>query len=997
MTVYTESISKNIHSVCMGIHSQGSERWQELRNFVGRSPDGAYTLRDYKCSEFEDIVRSVSKSNSQRQHQQMLELVQLLDRLWDDEYRQSAYAQCYDGSNVTYLDKNVPSSFHRALKELAWLPAVSYPSGQPYNQNQLYRGRDLFDSSKSIQKLLDCHIPYIAAGLKNPKLLEMLQIRCHVSAQEVIGFLQEWSKMSTNPATEFRASIAHMTEVYIFLHRQMYQEAMGNESIKDELTSGEHGLLFVPETHDIKASLDQHVKGKFYSVHDVCWMDLSGVLYAHQKHNHDLPSDLPKILSLHYVRDDDQQKFQDLKLALKQFGVREMPKAAAYLSTLEFISSLAAIPEKHHVNDFASIALHLSQVCMKGDVTPQYLQQQLRGKKVFPSHRDQWVSSDVCLLENDNMQLASFFGECNDVHFLQWQTAKKVPRHMRIQEQQREEERKHFVDVCSIEKLSEIVKTEVGVGMGMVMPLESLRQRLHVMVPLLQRYLVANEETLYQSLLKEDMKLKLEHIFIGSVLSLECMYSIQYRGMTYHSPTRSSPGSDFTDSSEDEIAYLYVVASKIESPRCLVPTMVKIFSGRRGHFLDARNFENLVKDMLLLPITEVDSVLSDENYTFGEVDADNAWVVPYRERSEEPVVDEPEEDESVSPVLEVVEVIRDEGRSESDGLKSWPPNAPISTNKPSQHPARPPPPGSAVADIVGEDEIKKISEKYAMGSGSASRPSSRLDGNRSAHDNREHHQKQGQEKSSFVHDAATGTRNDAKELDIRSSTESQEGTSMKESKKPDEQRLDKKHHKHGVGTMRDASDSSTLPPGDEGNGKSTMHRDGRKWHETLKPGTALFAKGSCSIAEALQSIPVESYNEVPALDMHNQDSRERVGRWGEEYVYKYLNALKLLPSGGQQIESVTWVNETDETGNPYDILVQIETGTALYIEVKSTRSPGKELMEFSWNELQFASKEKQSYHLYRVYSAGSANVSLKWMENLSSFLEVNPVCLLLEL
>ena len=128
----------------------------------------------------------------------------------------------------------------------------------------------------------------------------------------------------------------------------------------------------------------------------------------------------------------------------------------------------------------------------------------------------------------------------------------------------------------------------------------------------------------------------------------------------------------------------------------------------------------------------------------------------------------------------------------------------------------------------------------------------------------------------------------------------------------------------------------------------------------------------------------------------DQESLERIGRWGEEYVYKFLTAASQLPSG-QRILSVTWINETSETGEPYDIEVQIEPQAVLYIEVKSTISAEKEFMQFSWNELQFADKEKQNYHLYRVYSAGSELVTMKWMENLASILTTRPVRLLLEL
>ena len=972
-------------AVCFNC-SQGNEKWQKLRDFVGRSPDGAYTLRDCQCIEFEDILSSIHNSKPQFQHQQMLELVKLLDRLWDKEYRQSAFAQCYDGSNETHL-KDVPSVFHQALKNLVWLPAISFPSRKPYNQYKLYRGCDLFDGSKANQRLLDCHVPYIPSEIKNSALVELLQIKTHISAHELIGFLQEWSKASTDPAVHFQASIAHMTEVYIFLYRQMYQEAMGDESIKDRFSSGEHNLIFVPDRYNKSSGSSEHVTGQFYSVRDVCWKDPSSVLYVHQENNRNIPSDIPKILSLYYVKNDDQQKFEDIRMSLAKFGVHERPTAAAYIATLQYISSIAAIPEKHNVNDFASIALYLSQVCMNDEITRKFLQQQIRGKKVFPSHRDQWVSSlDTCLLENDDTKLGKYFKECTDVHFLQWPAPKKthMNRQTLFQEQQREEAQKHFVEVCDIDKLSNVVETRVEIATGMVMPLEKLRQRLSVMVPILQRYLIANEEALYQSLLQEDMKGKFSKMFIGSVLSLECLYSIQHRGMTYHSPTRSSPDSDFKDCIGDDRAELYVVTTKVDSPRCLVPTLVKIFTGRRGHFLNTSAFENIVKDMLLLPIEEVESILSETNYMFGEVDTNDIWAVPYREKSEEPVVVDVEDDDSVQ-VSYNLETPEDKNKSDSNSLKSWPPNAPVSTTKSSQYPAKPPPPGSAVSDVVGEDDIKTITEKYDMGSKTSSRPSSRLD-----------------RKKSIQEDSGTQAQavpSHSTKTDTRSNSPTESPTA-KPFKKQDDLAQDEKaykHHSHGAENKDvDASSTDTYPLANVGSGKATV---GRKWHESVKPDAALFAQRSFSIAEALQTISLESYNEIvsqPFLNMNDQHSREQVGRWGEEYVYKYLSTTKCTPND-QQIKSVIWINETNETGKPYDIEVHVEPDTVLYIEVKSTKSSRKELMEFSWNELQFAQNKKQNYHLYRVYSAGSINAAIKWIENLSNILDNQPVRMLLEL
>ena len=1003
LTLFANYIIKPVLMFVNYVYPQGHSRWQDLRGFVGRSPDGAYTLRDYRCSEFEAIVKSAKTSQKQSAHQQMLQLLNLLDALWDQEYRQFSFAKCYDGSNENYLggDKSIPSAFQQALTDFSWLPGT--PLAIQSSSDQLYKGCELFDPSKANKRLLDCHVPYVACKIKNPKLIELLQVKCQVNANEVIGFLQEWSKAASTSGYQFCASISHMTEVYLFLYQQsqqMYDTGHVGENISTVLSSGEQSLIFVPDVYDSTRPPTEMVRGQFYTVHNVCWVDPSTVLYSQQKHNvKKIPSNLPKILQLHYsCEEHGNQRYQELKLAFASFGVRETPTAAAYISTLQFISSLAAIPEKHHINDFSSVALHLSQVCMNGDINPMFLQQQLKGKNVFPSHRDLWVSSDSCLLENDDPQLKKVFSECKEVHFLRWPETihRKGPRHRQSEEQQREEERKHFVDVCNIAKLSEVVQSRI-VPEGNVMPLEDLRRRLHVMVPLIQRYLVANEEDLYKALQQENLKEKLDKLFIGSVLSLKCIYSIQHCGVTYTSPHHSSPGSDFTDSTEDSrTAALYVVASKVSSPKVLVPTLAKIFTGKHGIFMDQVLFENLVKDMLLSPVEEMEGVLSDENYTFGEVQAGDTWVVPYQEEQEASESESEEEmgfsGGTTSPEHEKMEVGGSDRpqEEEKDTIRSWPPKAPASVGGfSSKYPARPPPPGSAVADTVSEEDIQKISEKYDLKQREVAKLDSKLDESR---------------KATTVSSLGERQANQDDRVGLKFQGQPREIAPRNESS---EQRNNQQNGaKNVVGTEPGFVDNEGKKQGgkedtqEQGQrGRKDAREKGQKWNETLNPDSALFPDKSFSVAAALQPVAVESAESFlnrSFFDSCDQDSQERIGQWGEEYVYKYLRAVDSLPSG-QKIKSVTWINGDMETGKPYDIEVQIEPQALIYIEVKTTKSSKKEFMEFSWNELQFAHKEKDKYQLYRVYNAGSELVTLRWMQNLSSILTTRPVRLFLEI
>ncbi|XP_033634434.1 uncharacterized protein LOC117295789 isoform X1 [Asterias rubens] len=106
------------------------------------------------------------------------------------------------------------------------------------------------------------------------------------------------------------------------------------------------------------------------------------------------------------------------------------------------------------------------------------------------------------------------------------------------------------------------------------------------------------------------------------------------------------------------------------------------------------------------------------------------------------------------------------------------------------------------------------------------------------------------------------------------------------------------------------------------------------------------------------------------VDLHLGDDRDMsdVGRWGEKLVYKYLIEMaKDDPS-----VTVNWINEYQESGEPYDIILN-HGDSEVYIEVKSTLRDQKELFEISSREVVFAQAHQKYFHLYRVYNVGKTS------------------------
>lgn len=111
-------------------------------------------------------------------------------------------------------------------------------------------------------------------------------------------------------------------------------------------------------------------------------------------------------------------------------------------------------------------------------------------------------------------------------------------------------------------------------------------------------------------------------------------------------------------------------------------------------------------------------------------------------------------------------------------------------------------------------------------------------------------------------------------------------------------------------------------------------------------------------------------SDPPELSSSNVGKREQLrygtpnatqaiitGRVGELVAFKYF-----VEKGGNS--AVKWVNEHNETGLPYDIV--LGENNKEYIEVKATKSARKDWFEISMNELQFAVEKGEAFSIAHV-------------------------------
>ena len=92
------------------------------------------------------------------------------------------------------------------------------------------------------------------------------------------------------------------------------------------------------------------------------------------------------------------------------------------------------------------------------------------------------------------------------------------------------------------------------------------------------------------------------------------------------------------------------------------------------------------------------------------------------------------------------------------------------------------------------------------------------------------------------------------------------------------------------------------------------------------------------------------------------------GKLGELAAFKYFT--------GTLGKIVKWVNKYNETGLPYDLVVEEEGGHIGYIERKATKSARKDWFNISTREWQFAAEKGESFSISHVLLLSDKEVKI---------------------
>ena len=931
-----------------------------------RSPDGEYTVRDYYCKEFDEIVDSYSSKGKKFELSGML--ANMLDRCWDSMYKCSS-ARYFDGLDEVELGETI-STFGASVRDRHWLPAGNQ-YGNPHTSSSLLKGSELYVQTSETVSLLYNHVPYLGVSLQNQSLLQVIKVNKAVSPETLLEYLNKWSA-SSHRGDLFKTSVDHMTQVYIFLAKNDKKNAFADKK-----------LIFVPSIANWHGNTQEDVEGKFVSVHDACWRDVTTVIYNSMlREKKPLPSYLPHVLSFFYGMTNDEIVKGEIKHAFTALGVEKGLKLKGLVDLLDYNSSLSPHPEPRHVENFRSIAEVVVSTIIKHGQYAQADQEygaldetnrlffisQIKESKVFPSTNKKWTTLNR-LYVDDDPEVSQYFIKSEKICFLDWAKSSGLLNRGYNCEMD-------FIRICKIPSLRN--NSKKSLKPGSIRPCDDLQKFFHFIVPLVQLFVVSRMQITpiingknYHDYIHE----LLQRVRIFSTNDLSCVYSVN----ECDSPIIQVKQCQIDLESSPPVIYAVVDNDgKYLDKSSLVDVLMTLFK------IDLKEdsvFHHFLIGLIMNePCLEEEVRAVIEKYRLGNFPKSTdypRWSVELPEKFLKKDIEKKEEnvqEASQEDIEEEREVESQERNvSEEGGLKSWPPKASVevepksSKRKPAQIPEKEFATVSTTKDVVTPDYVEGLRKQAAHEMGDHTEPPTKREKKRSSDIRSPPVQKSISEQDLLKR----------KSLQNEQMPDKTSSQSLPQASKTDDR---KKSTDEMVSTVDHASNQEKK--------RSNLIRKTISTEDQNRVSDFQNIQ-AVEITQLMQSLPVKGTqlkHQMP--NEEGKESKMKVGRWGEMFVYFYLESRRILPNGSE-ISAIRWENEEKESGQPYDIKVTTDR-SEYFIEVKSTSSNNLELIPFSWKELQFAKQKAASYCLIRVYNAlNITEVHLKWLSDVFGCIETN--------
>ncbi|KAG9350267.1 hypothetical protein JZ751_026621 [Albula glossodonta] len=1000
-----------------------SSPWAVDSDLWPRTSDGVYVVEDHECEEFRLLV-TADHLSSQQKREQRLELLNLLDRNWvtGDRYSQYLNAQVLD-SHGRHL-KDAKSSFYLFLTSLPWVPAKRE---QPWNSEkssmEYLCPSDVYLASPELTRLLGIHVSYV--NMNPSEFTSTVGMKHSVTVEEMIAHLKMWcTKISDScpggtDGADFTTTVEHVQSVYSYLYsncnlpklRELFQQT---------------AAVFIEYKRN-----ESWCTGTFYMLKEVCWSDPTGMFERYKDIVHKSEGEVqePRVLAPFYQHMDNMKEF-----FLQYLNVEHAPSMRQYVDLLELICASWPLPSGELLQDVSVIYTKLADKCKtltSGEqeqgvqLNPSFctsLRSMLMDKRVFPTKDNRWVTLAQRPLIPDNKTLEKVFKpHSQKCCLLNLPPAEKKTSYRSKSSSSQgnnkqaafsEEDRALFLEICGVKKLSQCVTTEAQTEN--YRPCPPLQALIHKVVPYIQKFLFHHEDFhyVYDELKDNDIAQLIRKLCFGQVGKLYILYQL------------CLPCGAFICEMEDVICLLkdnkdfYIqkdhLSAKLDISRQDYPIsndpvflstaqeMVKLFS------TDSKVGKELERFLQGL-ISSLDDDGAMKRFLREEdikdlPDHEEKWEVP------EPLEIKPEPPAfSGVQLSRAISVAREEHKPEQeDGertLASWPPKSSLHKSSGSHSVTGqaveavmkmwPPPaqPASAEWETTpppvrnGRTELPLRREP-----GHAHPQGSKPSGSIPTSTDKSHESNMQMDQSS---DTKAGEANDSygaaakpagTKPEMMRSDAAKPATSSLDKVRPVEHTTDpgpqaphslQPNHTETVmpevvSTSFQGSGSVQRPP---------LVLDNPVWAKQLPPQAVL------------EDLFLDCSRPMTMVFTEDKGDTMCIGEWGEQLVNAFLMHWKESGSPNCPRE-ITWYNQNGESGHPCDFKVIFasdgegkDSYQEVFVEVKSTVKNEKHFIRLSANELDLALKEKERYHIYRVYNAGdSQNVRLCRIRNLAQHL-----------
>ncbi|KAJ8413728.1 hypothetical protein AAFF_G00082350 [Aldrovandia affinis] len=975
-----------------------SSPWATDSEMWPPTADGIYVVEDHECEEFRSLV-TADHLPSQQKREQRMELLSLLDKNWvtGDRYSQYLSVQVLD-SQGRHL-KDAKSSFLHFLTSLPWVPADRI---QPWNSDkrsvEYLCPSAVHLYSHELYRQLGIHVSYVS--VEPSEFSRAVGMKHSISVDEMIAHLTAWCTKASDSCPgaadgeDFVTTVDHVHSVYSYLY-----DNCNLHKLKDLFQ--QTAAVFIEYERK-----DQWCSGKFYMLKEVCWSDPTAMFVRYKDLIRKSGGEVqePRVLAPFYNHWENMQDF-----FLKYLSVEPHPSMKQYVDLLELICASWPLPSGDLLQDIFVIYAKLADKCktlVPGDqehatqLNSSYcmsLKTMLADKRVLPTKDNRWVTLSQRPLIPDNKTLEKVFKLHNQMCLLNLPPADKRPSHRTqsgfiqgrtmMGDKQvafNESDRTLFLKICDVKTLSQCVTTEALTEN--YRPCPPMQALIHRVVPYIQKFLFHHEEFGYiYDEQKENVAQLTKALSFGQVGKLYILYRL------------SLPDGESIFEQEDVICLLkdkkefYIQKDHLSAKLDICREMVKLFSTDRKCVKDLERF-----------LQGLMSCLDDDGALKRFLRDEDIKELPDHEEKWE--VPEPLEIKPEPPVFSGVQFSRarsvaEEERKEEpeDGertLASWPPKSSFGKVSGS-HTGQaveavmkmwPPPAQPASTDgetaprlnCTGRTELPLCREQGHMNPQSqSSKPSGNTPystdmsyetGVRMAHSS----DTKGQE--------ASGSYGAAARPEVTNPEVARSDTS-----RPAEHAVDTEQQaphssnpNHKEAAMPEVV--STLFQG-SGFQRPPLVLDNPVWAKQLPPQAVL------------EDLVLDCSRPKTVVFSEDKGDTMCIGEWGEQLVNAFFTHWKESGSPDSPRE-ITWYNRNGESGHPCDFKVVFATdgeGKAgsheVFVEVKSTVKTEKYFIHLSANELDLALREKERYHIYRVYNAGdSQNVRLCRIKNLAQHL-----------